>query len=572
MIVNSVCSQDIMPFTEVRKGMTGVGKTVFSGTEVSEFSAEVVATFRNTGPGSNMILVEVSGGPLAETGVLAGMSGSPIYIDGKLIGALAYTWSFQKRALAGVTPVEEMLDLDNRISSQGSAFPGKQYTIAEFIEDRNSGNWSFALSPPVSGTGSNPILAPVVLGGFSRSFISEFENNFTDIGLLPVQGGSGTETTVSSPATLKPGDVLGVQLLRGDLEATAYGTVTHVTGNKVFGFGHPFLSAGPVSLPMVKGKIDALLPSNMISTKMGSAVAPAGTITKDGSSGVMGIAGEGPKMIPVRVGITRKDMEPSHFSFDCVIHENLTPNLIGMALRNIVAEHQKTSGYQTIVVDGTISLADNQDIRISDVFTGSGTAGQVSFLLSAYLNIIFNAGFEVPEIKGVSVYLDYSDTISAAELYNVSLLSDEVTAGEEVELELLLKPFRGEMIRKKTSFTVPSSLKGRKAILRVGDSGSISRFEAPPKGYSPASLDEVISLLNRQRLNNCVYITVSVNEPSYVIGGRNVGSLPPSVSSLLSSEKTSRGSNAVPTATVFESELATDYVMFGYHQILLEVN
>ncbi len=574
LAVLPVLSQDgIMPFSDVSKGMTGVGKTVFSGTEVEDFDVEVIALLKNTGPGMNMILVEVSGGVLEETGVMAGMSGSPIYIDGKLIGALAYTWSFQKRALAGVTPIEELIDLDRRISSNRNLSSSEIYSLSSFL-DGKSGNEKelFLKSMRTPGGGGTPILAPVVLCGFDSSFVYENEQDFNSIGLLPIQGGGGNGEESSSSVRLKPGDVIGAQLLRGDLNVTAYGTVTFVEGNKVFGFGHPFLAAGPVSFPMVKGQIDALLPSTNISTKMGSTVAVAGTITKDGSTGIMGIMGEGPAMIPVRVGITREGMRAEHFSFDSVVHELMTPGLVGAAVKNIVSTNQKRSGYQTIKVEGTIKLAELDDIKISDVYTGNNAARGISSLLTAYLNILFNSGLEVPEIEGISLFLDYSDRVSAAGIDDVWIRETKVKSGEKVDVKLFLKPFRGKIIKKLMTITVPAGLQGEKVLLRIGDAMTINRFDVPRSSYFPLSMEELIRILNHQRTNNHLYLTLSVNKPGYFVGGKGIGCLPPSKGTLIDSDKRGRKNGTASTATVFETEMATDFVIYGYHQFWLEVN
>src|SRR5215475_4166054 len=321
-----------MPISDIRPGMVGIGRTVFSGTQVEEFRAHILGVIENViGTQRNLILARLEGGPLATTGVIAGMSGSPVYIDGKLIGAVSYALgSFPKEPIAGITPIAEMTDATSVISTRA---PGSRVKV-EFPLSRDgllqafrkALNWNrpfadraddaqFVGSTGVGGVGGReiatmlrPIATPLVMSGFEPDVASTLGAAFQDQGFVPMAGGAGThpgEMPFDGP--LKPGDAIGVTFVNGDLELGATGTVTHIDGDRVYAFGHPMYNLGPTEFPMTRAYVYTVLPSLASSMKLSSTGEVIGTFLQDRATTIAGRLGPGPRMIPVSVTLQRKD-------------------------------------------------------------------------------------------------------------------------------------------------------------------------------------------------------------------------------------------------------------------------
>ena len=271
-----------LPLAEIKPGMRGVGRTVFQGSEPEEFQAEILGVLENVGPRQSIILARLSGGPLERTGVMQGMSGSPVYIGGKLIGAVALTFQFSKEPIAGIRPIGEMLEVDRepavRMASQQAA-PAQGGT-PRLVE----------------------IATPVSFNGFTRSTLDRFTPKLRELGFDPVQGvssGASSTMTFGDPALLRPGSMISVQLLAGDMSVGAEGTITAIDGKNIYGFGHKFLSAGPTDLPFARAEVLALLPNVATSFKISAAREWMGSITQDRSVGIAGVVGEkgGPRAV-----------------------------------------------------------------------------------------------------------------------------------------------------------------------------------------------------------------------------------------------------------------------------------
>lgn len=296
-------SQRYMFIDEVKPGMKGYGLTVFSGTKIERFDAEVLSILYGTDPRSNLILVRISGGPIERAGVIAGMSGSPIYMDGRIIGALAYSWTFSKEPIAGITPIDEMLRIfDFEQRSGGRAAVGR--------EETGSAGWaqgaSLSVALPVTMSESvvmRPVMTPMVFSGFSNEAMEFFRPQLEGWGIIPVVGGSFSERLAETDAPFEEGAAVGVQLVRGDMSATAIGTLTVKENGKVLAFGHPFMLSGPVDFPMTTAYVHTILPNLVVSTKVGSPLKPVGTLTQDRRTGVAGVLGGSSKMVPLTLRV-----------------------------------------------------------------------------------------------------------------------------------------------------------------------------------------------------------------------------------------------------------------------------
>ncbi|MGZ7038673.1 MAG: SpoIVB peptidase S55 domain-containing protein, partial [Thermoanaerobaculia bacterium] len=336
---------ETMPVSAVKKGMKGYGVTVFDGTTPEKFDVEILGVLNNIGPGQDLILAKIDSPVVRRTGVIAGMSGSPIYIDGKVIGALAYAWQFAKEPVAGITPIDEMLKIARNGGTTNAlvaeAMP--RFSGAELLNALANNKTDEIFEKLVSGfggktmsgmSGAKPIAVPVSLSSFAPETISRFGKYLDDMGFVAVPSGATSTSTAAAPAadrSFKPGDPIGAVLLNGDFTVAATGTVTHVDGDRVYAFGHPFLDMGEISFPMAKSEIVTVLPSLASSFKFSNTGAIVGEFRQDRSTGIMGVLGGQARTIPVE--LTVDGSGPSQtYHVNVVRHTQLSPLILAMAV------------------------------------------------------------------------------------------------------------------------------------------------------------------------------------------------------------------------------------------------
>ena len=337
-----------MPVDEVVPGMRGTGITVFQGTERSEFTVDIIGVLENAmGPRRNLILARLDGGPLAESGVIQGMSGSPVYVDGRLLGAVSYSMgSFSKDTIAGITPIDEMLRDDSASPSRVARaaprlrLPLASDTLTALLPNRLTRPDPFAARPgdvravglPADTAGAlgvqlRPIATPLVMTGFAPEVIDRIAPVFRGAGLVAVAGGVASAQTMPD-GPLQPGDAVGVSLIRGDLAMAGTGTVTLVDGGRVHAFGHPFYNLGAARFPMTRAYVHTVLPSQAISSKIAAVGDILGTIDQDRSTGISGSLGPGPRLVPMHVLLNAPDRDRvDTFDFEVVADELFTPLL-----------------------------------------------------------------------------------------------------------------------------------------------------------------------------------------------------------------------------------------------------
>ena len=312
-----------MPIDEVRPGMIGVGRTVFQGADLADFKVHIIGVLRNVqGPRRDLILARLEGGPLAQTGVAAGMSGSPVYVDGRLIGAVSYSiGAFSKEAIAGITPIQEMKDATatsrpRPVRQARVDLPVTRQSLTEALTAAYAQLAPFAARPadvqsiglPTAagaqlGAMMRPIATPLLMAGFEPDIADVIGGGFRDSGFSPViTGGSGAGGEAPT-GPLREGDAIGVSLIGGDLEMGATGTVTHIDGDRVYAFGHPFYNLGPAAFPMTRAHVFTMLPSLMNSFKISSLGETIGTMQQDRATAIAGTLGKGPALVPMTITV-----------------------------------------------------------------------------------------------------------------------------------------------------------------------------------------------------------------------------------------------------------------------------
>jgi hypothetical protein len=379
-------SATFMAVDEVRPGMEGIGRTVFAGDQIEEFKVHIIGVLKNvTAPQHDLILARLEGAPLERTGVIQGMSGSPVYINGRLLGAVSYALgSFPKEPLAGITPISEMVNaaslntpsrLAGDLALTWPATPAQVFAALGRLSARAALGGAPTSSLRVIGPASladlapalRPIGAAMVLGGFDPAVDGELRKT---LNVAPGPQEPRSAQNGASTGALRPGDAVGMALMRGDLEMGATGTVTHVDGNRVYAFGHPFLNMGPTTMPMTRARVVTVLPSLDSSMKIATLGPMIGTVSQDRSTGIAGITGSSPSELDVVVTLKSDRAADRRMQFKVVHDQTLTPLFAYVAILNALAGFERQSGVLTVETSGEVSFGAAGTVAVDDVFSG----------------------------------------------------------------------------------------------------------------------------------------------------------------------------------------------------------
>lgn len=486
---------ETMGVDELKPGMKGVGRTVFRGNEIEEFGVEILGVLKGGAVGGDVILARLEGGPLKETGVISGMSGSPVYLDGKLVGALAYRWGgFQKEPIAGITPIGEMLEVpsgrDGRLRSRTSLRP---------------------LPLPIAVSGGAGNLTPAL-------------DWFEELGMVPVPGSFPVE---DSGFTLEPGAAVGVKLIEGDLDFTAIGTLTYLSGDTVLAFGHPFFEAGRVDYPLCGAWVHTVIPSQASSFKVSSPSIPLGRITQDRAAGIAGLLGEPPQLIPLIIRVETESGERT-YNFRVVNHRVLTPRLMGIALFNATLVAQPALGPQTIRTQIEIRLTDERRIEWGGFYSGPQASYEAGDQLKAGLAELLDNPFGELGLEGVGVELSIVDGEQTARVVRVRPSTPQVAPGETLRIFIELQPYWGELELKEVPLPIPSGVPEGELLLVVGaaDSAQAIKAQLLPEVFKPHTLDQFLDLFDARPPPNELAVIGFSARPGLVMRGRELPALP----------------------------------------------
>ena len=582
-----------MPVDEVVVGMRGTGITVFQGTERSEFSVEIIGVLENSiGPRRNLILARLDGGPLAESGVIQGMSGSPVYVDGRLLGAVSYSiGSFPKDTIAGITPIDEMLTDDSGPPSRVAravprlTLPLASDTLTSLFPNRLARPDPFAIRPgdvravglsgdtaATLGVQLRPIATPLVMTGFTADVIDQIAPVFRAAGMIAVVGGAISAQTMPD-GPLQPGDAIGVSLIRGDLSMAATGTVTLVDDGRVYAFGHPFYSLGAARFPMTRAYIHTVLPSQAISSKIAAVGEVVGTIDQDRSTGISGSLGPGPRLVPLHVTLNAPDRNRvDTFDFEIVADELFTPLLAYNAMLNILFTHSRQMGSATYVVRGRAELAGHPPATFEETFSGDSATLLAALYVSGPLTALVNNGFEPVTVESIDVSITAHDDVRIAELERVWLDDPRPRPGHTVPLRIAVRTHRGDEITRTIMVNLPATARGR-LQLRVADGTTLARQERREsgQGLQATDLNQVIDAVNTARRNNRLYVQLLRPDAGAVVNGRRLPSLPQSVLDVLGADRGSGSFTPLRNAIVREWSIPLDYVVSGSRVLTIDL-
>jgi hypothetical protein len=591
------------PVSELKPGMVATGRTVFQGDQLEEFKAHILGVLHNSiGPRRDLILARLEGGPLANTGVIAGMSGSPVYIDGRLVGAVSYSLGdFAKEPLAGITPIEEMI-ADATLPDGGqrrAQVPRAQLTLPvtqEGLRDslRQAFSWArpFADSPAdvsVIGTTAvnagiatllRPISTPINFSGFDARTIDPLVSAFRELGFLPVMAGAAqlgsqsstaSATSGASSAPLRPGDPIGVALMNGDLEVGATGTVTEVDGNRVYAFGHPFYGLGPTQFPMTRAHVITVLPSLSSSMKIASTGDVIGIVQQDRATTIAGTLGPGPAMIPISLTLNSERGTRKKFSIGIVNDQLFTPLLAYVAILNTLTSYERQNGVGTYTLKGAARVKNHNDVAFEDLFTGDQPSTYAAASVVAPLNVLLRNAFEAVQFEGLNLEIEASETPRSATLERVWIDGTKAKAGTSVDLRILMRTYRGEEVTQSLPVQIPANARGSVSIM-VADGTRLSQFEARELQVQPmqtTGVPQMIRVLNNARKNNRLYVRLVTRDGGAVVKGEPLAALPSSVLAVMESDRNGGSFRPLQSALLGEWEITAGYAVTGSKTLTL---
>jgi hypothetical protein len=591
----------IMPVGEIKPGMVGVGRTVFQGAELSEFKVHILGVLRNVqGPKRDLILARLEGGPLADTGVAAGMSGSPVYIDGRLIGAVGYSiGAFPKEAIAGITPIEEMKNdaatMNTRRTNQAAVrieLPITPETLAAAMRQsyaplapfasRASDVQAFGL-PAAHGaqlaTMLRPIATPLVMNGFEPDAVDLMSSIFRDAGFVPMGGALGGRASADDLAALagplREGDAVAVSLVGGDAEMGATGTITHIDGDRLYAFGHPFFALGPSEFPMHRAYVYAMLPSLMSSFKITTMGDVIGTMRQDRATAIAGTLDRGPQTIPLRVTLRANrggQVATRTFQFTVATDQTFTPLLSYVTLFNTLAGYERQFGTATFAMKGRAKVAGHADVTFEDIFAGESPALAAATSIGGPLTMLLGNDREPVKLESMEFTIDTSETPLTTTIERVWIDELRPRAGRALPLKVLTRSYRGEEKISTVPVTIPANVSGPLSIV-VTDGRQLNAIEHREmrRTVQPQSVAQMIRVLNETRRNNRIYVRLVTGAPGAVVNGEVLTALPPSVLSVLEADRNGGSFNPIRSAAVGEYEIPMDAAVTGSRTLTIEV-
>lgn len=582
---------------QVRPGMKGTGRTVMVGTKLEEFGAEVLGVLKDVNPGRDMILCRLTGIGLEHAGIIQGMSGSPIYIDGKLLGAVAYAWEFAKDPIAGVTPFEQMVKYvrsnDRRLAAEpnADAIASRLGGVSPFLfasEAQGDGGGFGRVGPielprNVSAgglVGMRPIVTPLSATGFHPRALGVLQTGLGSIGLAPVSGGGVMEEIRKREGDkpLVPGSPLTIGMVLGDFDISGIGTVTHVERDRVYGFGHPMLGLGPCEFPMMTGYIHTVYPRASVSMKMGSPLNVVGTLDTDVSTGIAGRIGRMPDLVPMTVRVRTSPLsDPRKYNVRIVRNPKLLPTLALSVLTNAIDTEGDFPEELTARITATLKAEGLDPIVIHDVASGprySGPMGPSAVFapVSALVGILSRNAFQELRIESIDCDVDLEPVRSTAAIESIRLVSDRLRPGETLKVLATLKPYKAAEQVFQIEQVLPDSFpEGTYDVTLCDASSSLRRrLVGAPHLSDPHSLAALLEFLKFQialeRTN--LFLHVPRNERGLAVAGQSLANLPASVRVVLSDSRQTAPTVIRPDEI---TALSTPFVVEGSQTLKFKV-
>lgn len=569
-----------MPLSEVKAGMTGYGLTVFQGTKIERFNVQVIGVVKKVLNGRDAILVKMSGGKLVNNNVIRGMSGSPVYLNEKLVGAISFGFDFAKEPLAGVTPIVDMLDAMVPEKETGNRIAGTSGS-PWFVSSSGRENVS-AGAPHLT-----PLMSPVALTGFSSGAEEFLRDRLKPYGMDVTTGGAGAldPTLAAGAPAVPPGGSVSVMLATGDFNVVATGTVTARFGNKVLAFGHPFLQAGAVDFPLATAYVHEVISSLFVSMKLASPVSVIGSFTSDRPWSVSGQVGRSSRLIPAKFVVT--DLTRSikrTYRCNVVDHPDLTPELLASTAMSAIDSTHQSNGPYVARVESLIQAEGLAPIRRTDRFSSNFSAhrsidsGRFRFLADPVGSFVLrttseitNNDFVKASITGVELNITLDDGHKTANLDKVFLDKSFVAPGEQVDVHCLLKPYNGADRLETLTVKVPRDMPDGNMLIGVssGDEINAVKKRLGIVDPTPENLTQIGKRILDRGRGDAIQLVAALPSQSLVVGGTKLADLPAYWAHVFLSNKATRGPSAVKADISLSKP--TDWLIDGSHILTVEI-
>jgi hypothetical protein len=573
------------PLSEVKRGMKGVAYTVFEGVNPEPMQVEILGVLKDAlGPGQDMILARLHGDKPEYTGVVAGMSGSPVYIDGRLVGALSYRiGQFTKEPIAGITPIESMLQVRD---GDGSAAGGMERAAGErtdagILRSAQNDN-SFSLSANRSSQAGDDFLrreqpemrameTPLVFGGFSQETIERFGDKFRAMGLTPVAGLGGADPTAVQPEPLVPGSAVSAVLVRGDLSMAGTCTVTYVDPKRLLACGHPITQYGPVDMPMTKATVLTSLASPLNSFKIINTTETVGAFTEDRASAIMGRFGVTARMIPVEVSVAPKAVgdkpggTAKTLHFEVLDNRQLTPSTMLVSVYQSLQSNNTAAEEMSYRVTGELDLKGLPPVRMegmmaqSEFFPGTINA---ALLVNDRFSKVYGNALEQPVVTGLKVKAEAIPARMTAVLQSARLSRIDAHAGDEIEVEATLHPYQAEARIVRVKVKLPAELMPGEMRVVVSDGATVDKLMTR-SGTRAIGLADTVAELNRMHANDRVYVTLLNHATQVVLDGQALPGVPISMANVLEPLKEAQKMQLTSESGVEAGSVDAGYAVSG---------
>ena len=566
----------IIPLDQIHEGMKGTALTVFQGVKPESMDVEVLGILRNVnGPKGDIILVRLHGIKPEYTGVVAGMSGSPVYFDGKLAGALAFRiGEFSKEPIAGVTPIAEMFEinaLDHRpaaasLRATGPDETGKTATSGPGTTQLPATNYSNYLKP---------IDAPFVFNGFSDGTLQRYAEQFKEAGIVPVMG-TGSSSDRKQPEPIEAGSAVSAVLVRGDMDIAATCTVTYVDPKHLLACGHPLLQFGEVDLPMTKATVVATLPSPLNAFKIVNTTETVGAFVQDRQAGILGVMGHEPKMIPVTVTL-RGGPAPKEFHYEVLNNARLSPLAMMATVFNALHGTNEYGEDITYRMNGVLSVKGYPDVTMRNMFApldnGQPAAALAASNIGDRFGRIYSNPYDAPDVQGVKLDFDLVRERRSARLETSRTDVTEARPGDQITVETVIRPYRGERLVRQIPIRIPTSASKGPLRILVSDGDTLDRMHrGTPTMTRSLGLAPTISLLNKERSDDRVYVSLFDSDPGAMVADKVMPTLPLSVMNVMDNMRGTQDMVVLNESSVSEASTdPLDYVVSGVQMLTINI-
>ena len=571
-----------MPLAQIHEGMKGTALTVFQGVKPESMDVEVLGVMHNVnGPKGDIILVRLHGTKPEYTGVVAGMSGSPVYFDGKLAGALAFRiGEFSKEPIAGVTPIEEMLEisaLDRRpaLAPEPANRPAANSPNQSGTTQTASPGENTALSVQNYGDYLKPIDTPLVFNGFSNETLQRYASQFAAAGIVPVMG-IGSASDRKQPEPIEPGSAVSAVLVRGDMDIAATCTVTYVDPQRLLACGHPLLQFGEVDLPMTKAAVLATLASPLNAFKIVNTTETVGAFVQDRQNGIMGVPGRESKMIPVTMAM-HSGSATKEFHYEILNNARLSPLAMMATVFNALHGTNEYGEDITYRMNGVLSVKGYPDVSLRNMFApqdnGQPAAALAAATIGDRFGRIYSNAYDTPDVQGVKLDFDLVRERRSARLEASRTDMTEARPGDQIVVETVIRPYRGERLVRQIPIRIPTSTsKGTLRIL-VSDGDTLDRMHrGTPMMNHGLGLAPTIALLNKERANDRLYVSLFESDPEAMVADKVMPTLPLSVMNVMDNLRGTQDMVVLGESSVSEASTdPLDYVVSGAQMLTISI-